>query len=182
VRHKERRGSLGDLPSLDQLFPKARRDEQEQWRLLEREVSTSVGVVLMYVQRAGISSTYDVGEKSVEIISHYEYWPDRTHQWEFRRFDALMRVLNGAIGVYEHRLAAAKRERWNPLVWIAHVMRWPKYVLEYSGLAHEKDAGEKALTFWKWILPYAVGVLTSPLLHRLYAYIKDSIAISINSK
>lgn len=177
THHKENRGSSYGVQSLEELFPRKKypRAKEESWGLIATELSASVGIVTAHVRRAGIPTKCMVGNLTVDVISDYEYWPDRSFQWEFTRFDALMRVLNATIGSYQHRLEVAKRERWNPLVWIAWVLRWPKYVLEYSGLAHGENASEKALTFWKWILPYAVGVITTPLLQRLCTWVfRDS--------
>ncbi len=161
--------SLGDLFP-EESFPGAK----NRWAsLIDSGLSTNAGIVLRHVKRAGISTTYTKGEKSACVLTHYDYWPDSSFQWEFKRIEALMRVLNGAIGIYEERLAAAKRERWNPLIWIAWMAQWPKFVLERSGLAHGKDAGEKALTFWKWVIPYGLGVLTSSLWIKLCGLVKS---------
>lgn len=161
--------------------------KNRKYSLIENDLAKTICVVMQHVGSAGISTSYVVGERTVDVISDYKYWPDGSFQWEFERFEALMRCLNAAIGKYEARREVARREEKTLLYKIGRVMRWPKIALEYSGLAHGESAGEKALTFWKWIVPYAIGVFTGvvtsslwgklfKLVQQAYAKVADAIS------
>jgi hypothetical protein len=57
----------------------------------------------------------------------------------YKTFQAVMGVLEQAIGVYDVRLNQAKREIFNPVAWAAHLIRLPITVMERAGLVgHEK--------------------------------------------
>ena len=50
----------------------------------------------------------------------------------YQAYEAVMAALEQAIGVYEARLRQAKRDLFNPVVWVAHVIRLPITVMEHA--------------------------------------------------
>src|SRR5208283_2153182 len=55
-------------------------------------------------------------------------------------FELLLGITERGIGIYEGRLKVAKREMFNPLIWIATVLSAPLYVLARAGFDESPGA------------------------------------------
>lgn len=149
IRHKERWAS--DIPltcPIEELIPP---DIQmpERMGYLNREILKAMNVVWRGVNFAGVPTgvtrkRWDgIEQKDVErhydVILDYFRLPRDTRPHD--AYEAVMSVLEQAIGVYESRLKQAKWDFVNPVVWLAHLVRLPITVMERAGLmSHDKSA------------------------------------------
>jgi hypothetical protein len=149
IRHRERwTPDLEFACPLEDVVP-AKVPEMQRVQYLDREILRMMQGVHRAVNFAGVpTSVYHEHRDPVdnhEDRERYELILDyfRLPRWDngYKAFEAVMGVLEQAIGVYEGRLEQAKREIFNPVAWVAHVIRIPITVLERAGLAaHEKTA------------------------------------------
>jgi hypothetical protein len=65
-------------------------------------------------------------------------------------FEHLMNLIEQGVGMYEARRASAWREKFNPLTWIAGVLKAPAFVLERAGLLGQGRS--KLLELYLWIV------------------------------
>jgi hypothetical protein len=149
IRHRERWApDLEFACPLEDVVP-ANVPEIQRGQYLDREILRMMQDVHRAVNFAGVpTSVYHEHRDPVdnhEEQERYDLILDyfRLPRWDngYKAFEAVMSVLEQAIGVYEVRLNQAKREFFNPVAWVAHVIRIPITVLERAGLAaHEKTA------------------------------------------
>jgi hypothetical protein len=76
-------------------------------------------------------------EQQNDIISDYfDLQSDQNHQ---HIFELIMRTLEEGIGVYEMREERAFWELFNPLFWVAMLVRAPIWILQRAGLAGDEQ-------------------------------------------
>src|SRR5690242_5752956 len=146
IRHSENWG--GDIAlaePLERLLPNVVKEKQHL--VLDQEITKLLRVVYWDLQYGGVDTEFIYGNtrgplgkdsKRFRLPLDYHLLP-REPGREHLSFQAMMRVLNDGIGVYEARLVQARRERFNPIVWAAHLIRLPITVMERAGfVGHEK--------------------------------------------
>ena len=149
IRHKERWAP--DIPlvcPIEELIP-ADIPMPERFDYLDREILKAMNMVQRGVNYAGVPTgvihkRWDgIEQKGVErrydVILDYFRLPRDTRPHD--AYEAVMSVLEQAIGVYESRLKQAKWDFINPVVWLAHLVRLPITVVGRAGLeSHDKSA------------------------------------------
>jgi hypothetical protein len=124
----------------------------------------------MTVSGGGISQSES--KVQYDLLADFTIFPDNYHQ---ERLEALMHQLELAIGAYEERKRSALRDWFNPLFWIAAVIRIPVWILELAGLisAHEEHSAIVKLYGW------AVRIAFLLVLLFLAAFLAKKAGISL---
>jgi hypothetical protein len=113
--------------------------------LLPREINRLTPVVYWILQDAGVPTRVGVAERDWQrgpgglnettVTRTYDLvtdFFDHAHDPSF--FELLQRVIEEGIGAYESRMEVARSERYNPLVWVASIIRIPITIMEYAGI------------------------------------------------
>jgi hypothetical protein len=146
IRHGENWG--GDIAlaePLEKLLPNVAKERQHI--VLDQEITKLLRVVYWDLKYGGVDTEFIYGNtygpldkdtKRFRLPLDYPRLP-REPGREHLSFQAMMRVLNDGLGVYEARLLQARRELFNPIIWAAHLIRLPITVMERAGfVGHEK--------------------------------------------
>jgi hypothetical protein len=129
------------IPPLEELVPEIK-EPIDRMTLLPREISRLTPVVYWILQEAGVPTKIDVSErdwqpgpKETTVTRTYDLVTDfLDHAHDQRFFELLQRVLEEGIGAYESRMEVARSERYNPVVWLARIIRMPITIMEYAGI------------------------------------------------
>ncbi len=132
------------IPPLEQLVPEIR-NPVDRVVMLPREISRLTPIVYWILEEVGVPTRinceepdWDVGpagRMEKKVTRQYDLVTDfLDHAGDQDWFERLVRVLEEGIGVYLSRMEVAQRERYNPLVWIAWIVRTPITVMEYAGI------------------------------------------------
>jgi len=87
-----------------------------------------------------------------DLLADFMIFPENYHR---QRLEALMRRLEMAIGVYEERKRNAIRDWFNPLFWIAAVIRIPVSILEFAGLISAYEEHSAIIKLYGWAIRIA---------------------------
>lgn len=74
-------------------------------------------------------------------------------------YEFVMHVLDQGIGIHTLRLKLAKRELFNPVIWMAHLIRLPITIMERAGLASHSKGQEVLVSTYGWFMRIAMGAL-----------------------
>jgi len=149
IRHRERWGpDIQIACPIEELIP-ANIPVPERHQYLDKEILRMMRHVHRDLNYAGVSTGvyhkhWDAVEQK-EQRDHYDlvldYFRLPRQDDAYKAYETMMSVLEQAIGVYDGRLKQAKWDLFNPVMWVAHVVRLPITVMERAGLAsHEKTA------------------------------------------
>jgi len=151
IRHRERWATEIELAQpLEDLFPGMDRVEASQH--IEEEIGKLQQVVYWDLNRFAMVNTgvlykdrYAVeGEpdRKYDLILDYFRLPRRNGE-AHQPFEAVMRILNNGIGVFEARKKWAFWEMFNPIHWLAFIIRLPITVMKRAGFGpHNKRSQE----------------------------------------
>lgn len=103
--------------------------------------------------------------QNFDIVLDYFRLPRHTRPQD--AYEYLMGVLEQTIGVYESRLKQSKRDFWNPVTWLAHLVRLPITVMERAGLMNHNKSAEMVLGGYAKFVRIAVGAIIVLILLRL---------------
>jgi len=87
-----------------------------------------------------------------DLLADFTIFPENYHH---QRLEALMRRLEMAIGAYEERKRNAIRDWFNPLFWIAAVIRIPVSILEFAGLISAYEEHSAIIKLYGWAIRIA---------------------------
>jgi hypothetical protein len=151
IRHRENWGSDIDLAQpIEKLFPKL--DKNKAARHIDGEIGKLQQVVFWDLNHIAFTNTRvkwkdryatpDKKPREYDLILDYFRLP-RIAGEEHQPFEAVMRILNNGIGVFEARRDRAFAELFNPIQWIAWFIRLPINVMERIGFgSHNKQSQE----------------------------------------
>lgn len=80
-----------------------------------------------------------------DLLADFTIFPD---DYREQRLEALMHRLEMAIGAYEEHQRNAIRDWFNPLFWIAAVIRIPVSILEFAGLISTEEENSAVVKFY----------------------------------
>jgi hypothetical protein len=137
---------VGFARPLDQLIPKDTKP-QDQQAVLERQIKRLTATVATALYEANLSpvikweaagASFDREgpnpSKTYESDVLVNYFSLTARDDKGRVFEALMTLIDHAIGFYEMAEASAKRRRWNPIAWAGFVLSVPIRVLMFAGV------------------------------------------------
>ena len=155
-------------PSLEELLPAGTSQQQQRW-VLEQQINRLIPIVIIHLRRVGLDSTVSeerwqekdyLGHElekvtgKLNLVGEYLEMMRRRNGLEGHLM--LMALLEQALGLYEARKKAAFRAIFNPLNWIAGLVRIPITVLERAGI---EEGSSWMLKAYAWILRTAVLLL-----------------------
>jgi len=88
-------------------------------------------------------------KRQYDLIGDYFNLPQPMGRANF--FDMILATIERGIGVYEVRKDAAKREMFNPVHWIAWVLRLPVTLLDVAGLTTD-ETSSRMTNAYAWVL------------------------------
>jgi len=141
-------------PKLSELLPPGTKREHEQG-VIEQQINRLTLVVGDHLRRAGIDAAVTVDEwetRTDDLVAGYLELTRGQGGYETQRM--LMALLESALGFYEARKKAALREMFNPLNWIAGLLRIPIAILERAGV---EEASSWIVKAYAWML--RIGLL-----------------------
>jgi hypothetical protein len=106
-----------------------------------------------------------------DLLADFTIFPENYHR---QRLEALMLRLEMAIGAYEERKRNAIRDWFNPLFWIAAVIRIPVSILEFAGLISAYEEHSAIVKLYGW----AVRIAFLFVLVLLAAFLAKKVGIS----
>jgi hypothetical protein len=155
VPEKEQGGYMATLNS-----------DQLRWvrevALIDREINRLIPMVHGYLNVVNVNTIYtqtsqrrdfDESERpaSQETERHFDAVVDYFNISQMpgmragQEFELLLGLTDRGIGIYESRLKVARREMFNPLIWIAGLLRAPLYVFERAGFDESPGAVQSAV-------------------------------------
>jgi len=154
IRHRERWAPEMEFTTpIEKDIPdiKPTTDPYHRMMLIEREISRLVVPVHHMLNQVGICTAVvrtpldplapaddAKPSRSYDIIADY-FHLQSIGTGQQRNFELLMRMLEQGIGAYQMRQERAFRDLFNPLFWVAMVVRSPIWVLERAGVAHDEQ-------------------------------------------
>jgi len=178
VRHHQRWASeLQHARPLEELLP-PNTPENHQRAEIARQINRLIPMVVNDIRRVGIPCLVPFGnrlydperrafvrdretEETYHVIADYF---DLPRDASASASDRVMRVLEQAIGAYEHRLRAARWEWINPLAWIASILYAPLWILERATLIDPYEPPTVLTKIYQWIAQILFLVLLSLLI------------------
>ena len=152
VIHHERWASRIDTaPPLENLIGK-KAAKQNSVVAIEIQMNKLAIPVMRDMARANVLHTVaakDNPKQIYSLIADFLTLPDSWHQ---RKFNMLMQQLDRVIGLYEQRRAQAVRNWFNPLFWMACVVRMPEIIFEHAGLIRTSEQHSAFLGVYKWFV------------------------------
>jgi hypothetical protein len=111
------------------------------------------------------------GKVQYDLLADFTIFPENYHQ---QRLEVLMHRLEMVIGAYEERKQNAIRDWFNPLFWLAAVIRIPVSILEFAGLISTYEEHSALIKFYGW----AVRIAFLSVLVFLAAFLAQKAGIS----
>ena len=175
IRHKERWAQdMQFACPIEELIPAAV-PMPERFVYLDREILKAMNIVQRGVNYAGVPTGVihkrwdEIEQKDVErhydVILDYFRLPRDTKPQD--AYEAVMNVLEQAIGVYESRLRQARWDFINPIVWLAHLVRLPITVMERAGLVSHDKSAEVILGGYGKFMKFAMSAILVLIALRL---------------
>jgi hypothetical protein len=168
IIHRERwAGADADAAPLHELFPELKPGEYPRVEVLEREIKrmqrpihfdlnfayVTTGVIHNHreaVTREIVETRYDV------ILDYFRLPRDGNNHGAY---EAVMNTLEEGIGTYQAALMRAKRDMYNPLAWIAQLVRMPITVMERAGFGQHEKTQELMLGGYVRFIKIMMGVV-----------------------
>jgi hypothetical protein len=170
IIHRERwAGDVDAAPPVETLFADEEIDRNSfrTVQRIEEEIKQNAPLVFWDLQWAGVPTAVDHRERdpvtgNVTVTKYdaiTDYFRLPRHGDGQAAYEATMDVLHQGIGVYKAMAKQAKRNRWNPVVWLAHFIRLPITVMEYAGLTAHPKAQEMLVGAYAWFMRIAMLAL-----------------------
>ncbi len=169
IAHKEMYAiDMQFAPPIEELLPNV--PKQSSNRYIDREINRLIPLVGSYLYMSGIPTEitaewtkYDknmeekIIERKYDLVGHYF---ELLHQGSGQPHELLRNALEQAIGYYEMRKERAFIELFNPLTWVALVLRAPNYVRDRAGLTNEKtNSTIEKIFFWSMRILFGIILL-----------------------
>jgi hypothetical protein len=153
---------IGFARPLAELIPPSTKPEQQRW-LIAQQINRLIPIVSHYFSRVGIDTHIVASEweeadflggelkkvaREHDLVGDY-FEMNASARLAFSAHRMLMDSLERAIGIYEARRKAALCEMFNPLNWIAGLIRIPIAILDRAGVEEPSSGVLKA---YGWIL------------------------------
>jgi hypothetical protein len=150
VRHHHRFYDVQLALPVEQLLPPGT-PQPQQYDAVQREINKLIPLVHSDLSRIGLRPSFarqeiefDVErmtnrqvERRFDVMVYFFALSDRSSAaWH----DAVNRVIEQAISVYETYEGIGKRRMWNPFYWLARLTHFPISFLEWAGLANEETS------------------------------------------
>jgi hypothetical protein len=169
-------------------MPNLSRDQIRAMRepaLIDREINHLIPMVYAYLNAVNVETVYthtalyrdfDDSEQSVsreverrfDAVSDYFSISRLPGIRRGEEFELLLALTDRGIGIYEARLKVAKHEMFNPLIWIATMLRAPLYVLERAGFDESPGAVQSAVfQIYSWSVRLLVVIVLALVAARL---------------
>jgi hypothetical protein len=149
----------------------------------ERQMNKIAPQVVRDMDLSGISHRVKLdldGEKrSLSLVTDYLAFPEDARSSKFK---SLMHRLDMAVGQYEDRERNAVRDCFNPLFWVAFVLRMPITILEYAGLITTTEHHSAWVKFYEWIGRITFGFSVVILVAYVAARLGFSVPWNVLSK
>ena len=167
-------------PLFNELFPET--DEKDQHNILRTEINKLIPVVevllsiveisttLAYTQRElqGISDSlnpqYKEKKTTVNVLGNYF---DILHREELKCRETLIDAIDRGIGYFGELKKLSLRACFNPLRWIAILLRLPIMILEYANLIDSEASKTKFIEAYAWVIRALMFVLISFLAAKM---------------
>jgi len=156
-----------DVAPIHQLIPGIKVGEQAPAQIVDREIKRAQRPVHNDVNFAQVPTRFnyrhrdfDSGkfvETPYEIILDYYRLPRNPNPKN--SYDALINTLEEAIGTYQVALRRAKRDLYNPISWIAKLIRLPITIMERAGFGEHEKTQELMLGGYVRFVKIAMGVI-----------------------
>ncbi len=165
------------VPSSERPIGSTRKPITEMEHLLNKLVSPVARDMDMVGVRHGVTvSGGGTGKPDrkvqYDLLADFTTFPDDYRQ---ERLEALTHRLEMAIGAYEERKRDAIRDWFNPLFWIAAVIRIPVSILEFAGLISTYEENSAIIKFYGW----AVRIAFLSVLVFLAAFLAKKTSFSL---
>ena len=134
-------------PPIESLLPPGTPKDQH-YEMTKKEIARLAPLVHRYLVWAGVPTVFEFEsrvrnpqtnqpeEQTWDVIGDYPNLPSDESSAVIYR--AIQQALDGGIGIYDAMLERARARRWNPLFWVAMLLRAPLTVLDYAGLTDDK--------------------------------------------
>jgi hypothetical protein len=159
VIHHERWGShINYAPELERLIGKKWVKENPATEI-EHQMYRLVMPIMRDMEIMGVPHLVTVevisGKKRQRsLVGDFLIFPD---DWHRAKFEILLQRLEIAIGTYQERMRGAVIDWFNPLFWIACIVRIPESILEYAGLIRTTEQHSSFLKVYAWTIRAAFG-------------------------
>jgi hypothetical protein len=174
---------------LRDLLPPGTREDQHQL-MMEQRINRLIPLVTEDMSVAGMKNEiiYEHSEPK-RVAGHFEYnekeevfdviedYFDLPHRRD--SFDAVMASVERTIGIYEDAKKTALLRTFNPLNWLAILIRLPLTIMERAGLAEDPQTHSKVASVYTWILKITMLILLLLLASKLGLSIKWSDLIRV---
>jgi hypothetical protein len=175
VIHRERWAtSIDKAPPLERLVPdippqpfdRGQRIDQEITRI-QRPVAWDLNMIGVptgiYYQEYDAIEHRDVRTDYDAIVDYFRLPRDiQAH----RAYDTVMHIVEQGIGLYELRLKQAKRELFNPVIWLAYIIRLPITVMERAGFGGHEKTQELLLGGYAKFMKIMMGIIVGLFMVR----------------
>jgi hypothetical protein len=173
VIHREKWGIyMQDAAPIEELLPGV--DENERWRIIDREINRLVPLVSFALNRIYISTQVTLTDYASEVkegqlakkqinrtyslIDNYFELPRGNRRQDC--FRLLMQALERGVGGLEEEKRTAVRMAFSPISWLAWVVEIPIRVLERAGVPME-DASSKGVHAIGWVLRLGMFIVVA---------------------
>lgn len=162
---------IESAPSLEELFPSEhlQRGTMDAIQRIEREIRESMMLVTQHLRQCGVGTgvvitRFNRLENRRETTNHdlvldYFRMSNDDELDRHRNFEELVERLDMGIGLHKNRLPHAKHDLFNPIMWMAYVIRLPITVLERAGMMSHPKNQEKFLNVYAWVVQFAMLAL-----------------------
>lgn len=175
IRHYQRYATQIDFAKpLEELIPEA--TDSNRRVLIEREINRMIPRIQAYLFIAYVETTivsteetpeFDPESRFPKYVKEENHW-DLIHDYfdhrDQRTFELMMQTLERGIGHYTFRQERALKEMFNPLHWVAYILRLPITILELSGI----EASNKIISeIYAWLIRILVLTILALLATKL---------------
>lgn len=179
IRHRERWAiQIEFARPLEDLVP-AGTTELARPEVIDQQIARLQPLVSNYLRRAVVETVFSYSDPTLypeksKVVRKYDVIRDyfelpggelgsmRQH-W----FEKVMNILEQGIGMYQARREQALRDKFNPLVWFAGLLRAPLLVLDRAGLLETEEAPSKVLMAYLWMVRLVFLVILALVAARL---------------
>jgi hypothetical protein len=179
IRHQSRYSyDLEFAQPLEKLLPKGF-SPANQSEIITQEINKLLHVATVYLKQidcrtevifpieqpsTSFSAPLVFKDRTYEIIGDYFQLPSEFPQ---RNYESVMCILNEGIGTYEFLRQRAFRQWFNPLNWLALIVRFPITIFERAGLTGDEGFSRIVTRVYSSIAMGAIAILLSLICLKL---------------
>lgn len=164
---------------LETLLPQGT-DKSQFPLILEQHINRLVPLVArdLYVAAVETRIRFERTERNYDFEKHIAVFEEKKeiydvieHYFDLPRsrdsFDAVMAAIERGIGIYEGRKAAAISEKYNPVHWLAALVRLPLTVIEDAGISEDTETHSKFANLYMWALKIILLIILGAIATKL---------------